>query len=91
METGKRGFRLPRVRSPFGTDPPADAAAAQLATPQAGGVGAATPPLGAGRFSSSTRAFQHRNYRLFYMGQSISLIGTWMQTIAMGLARAQDH
>ena len=28
------------------------------------------------------RAFQHRNYRLFYIGQSISLIGTWMQTIA---------
>jgi MFS family permease len=54
----------------------------QLATPQAGGAGEATPPLEPGRFSSSTRAFQHRNYRLFYMGQSISLIGTWMQTVA---------
>src|SRR5476649_2186722 len=29
------------------------------------------------------RAFNHRNYRLFFGGQSISLIGTWMQQIAM--------
>jgi len=35
-----------------------------------------------GRFSDSLRAFKHRNYRLFYAGQSVSLIGTWMQTIA---------
>ena len=27
-------------------------------------------------------AFQHRNYRLYFAGQSISLIGTWIQTIA---------
>lgn len=30
------------------------------------------------------RALRHRNYRLFFCGQSISLIGTWMQRIAMG-------
>jgi MFS family permease len=30
------------------------------------------------------RAFGHRNYRLFYGGQLISLIGTWMQTVAQG-------
>jgi MFS family permease len=29
------------------------------------------------------RAFQYRNYRLFFTGQGISLIGTWMQRIAM--------
>jgi len=29
------------------------------------------------------RALRHRNYRLFFGGQSISLIGTWMQQIAM--------
>jgi MFS family permease len=29
------------------------------------------------------RAFRHRNYRLFFAGQSISLIGTWMQRVAM--------
>jgi MFS family permease len=29
-------------------------------------------------------ALRHRNYRLFFAGQSVSLIGTWMQRIAMG-------
>lgn len=29
------------------------------------------------------RALSHRNYRLFFGGQGISLIGTWMQQIAM--------
>jgi MFS family permease len=28
------------------------------------------------------RAFRHRNYRLFFAGQLISLIGTWMQQVA---------
>jgi MFS family permease len=28
------------------------------------------------------RALRHRNYRLFFFGQLISLVGTWMQTIA---------
>jgi MFS family permease len=29
------------------------------------------------------RAFRHRNYRLFFCGQSLSVIGTWIQLIAM--------
>ncbi len=29
-------------------------------------------------------AFQHRNYRLFFGGQFISLVGTWMQMVAEG-------
>ena len=29
------------------------------------------------------RAFRHRNFRLFYLGQAISLIGTWIQQIAL--------
>ena len=29
-----------------------------------------------------SRALSHRNYRLFLLGQSISLIGTWMQQVA---------
>ena len=29
------------------------------------------------------RALAHRNYRLYFCGQSISLIGTWMQTLAV--------
>jgi len=28
------------------------------------------------------RALRHRNYRLFFAGQLISLIGTWMQNLA---------
>jgi MFS family permease len=28
-------------------------------------------------------ALKHRNFRLFFFGQSISLIGTWMQQVAM--------
>lgn len=27
-------------------------------------------------------AFQHRNYRLFFAGQLVSLMGTWMQSVA---------
>lgn len=30
------------------------------------------------------RALRYKNYRLFFTGQSISLIGTWIQQIAMG-------
>ena len=30
-----------------------------------------------------TRALQHRNYRLFFTGQSISLVGTWITRVAI--------
>jgi MFS family permease len=30
------------------------------------------------------RSLHHRNFRLFFAGQGISLIGTWMQQVAMG-------
>jgi len=33
--------------------------------------------------SEMFRALQYKNYRLFFSGQGISLIGTWMQQIAM--------
>jgi MFS family permease len=29
------------------------------------------------------RALRHRNYRLFFLGQGLSLVGTWMQQVAM--------
>ena len=35
------------------------------------------------RFKTIFRSLQYRNYRLFFTGQSISLIGTWMQRISM--------
>jgi len=36
-----------------------------------------------GRFKVVFRSLKYRNYRLFFSGQSVSLIGTWMQRIAM--------
>jgi MFS family permease len=30
------------------------------------------------------RSLRFRNYRLFFIGQLVSLIGTWMQTVALG-------
>jgi MFS family permease len=35
-------------------------------------------------FTSFFRSLQNRNYRLFFAGQSVSLIGTWMQEVALG-------
>src|SRR5512140_1771426 len=43
----------------------------------------AAPPLAKRR--KAFRALRHRNYRLFFFGQLISLIGTWMQTTALPL------
>jgi MFS family permease len=34
------------------------------------------------RLPATFRAFSHRNYQLWFIGQGISLIGTWMQTMA---------
>ncbi|MFZ0884800.1 MAG: MFS transporter [Candidatus Acidiferrales bacterium] len=34
------------------------------------------------RFREMFRSLRHRNFQLFFSGQMISLIGTWMQTIA---------
>ncbi len=42
---------------------------------------AATSPSGGG-FSHAWRSLRHRNFRLFFGGQTISLIGTWMTRIA---------
>ncbi|NLG19169.1 MAG: MFS transporter [Fibrobacter sp.] len=36
-----------------------------------------------GRLKNTFRSLRYRNYRLFFTGQSISLIGTWIQQIAM--------
>src|ERR1043166_3040465 len=34
------------------------------------------------RLPSALRALRHRNFQLFFSGQLVSLIGTWMQTVA---------
>jgi MFS family permease len=36
------------------------------------------------RAGNAFRALRHRNLRLFFVGQGISLVGTWMQQVAMG-------
>src|SRR5437763_8654970 len=40
-------------------------------------------PVGEVSWRRTFRALQHRNYRLFFYGQLVSLIGTWMQTTAL--------
>jgi MFS family permease len=42
----------------------------------------ARSPFGQGRMGIVFRSLKHRNFRLFMGGQIISLVGTWMQTIA---------
>jgi MFS family permease len=42
----------------------------------------AKPPGGQGRAGTLFRALRHRNFQLFFSGQIISLVGTWMQTVA---------
>src|SRR4030042_6810878 len=34
------------------------------------------------RFKMTFRALKHRNYKLWFFGQGVSLIGTWMQSMA---------
>src|SRR5687768_13036888 len=33
-------------------------------------------------FPTALRALNHRNFRLFFVGQLISMTGTWMQSVA---------
>ncbi|HKW50826.1 MAG TPA: MFS transporter, partial [Candidatus Eisenbacteria bacterium] len=37
-----------------------------------------------GHLGNTFRALRHRNYRLYWTGQLVSLIGTWMQSVAQG-------
>ena len=39
--------------------------------------------MGQYRIKTIFRSLEYRNYRLFFAGQSVSLIGTWMQRIAL--------
>src|SRR5271157_1918948 len=42
----------------------------------------ARPASGGSKLATAVRALRHRNFQLFFSGQLISLIGTWMQTVA---------
>src|ERR1017187_6717972 len=41
-------------------------------------------PTGNVAWRDTFAALKHRNFRLFFIGQLVSLIGTWMQTTAQG-------
>jgi MFS family permease len=47
-----------------------------------GGSGERPAAKPIGRFAAIVRALRHRNFQLFFAGQLISLVGTWMQTVA---------
>ncbi|HUK53369.1 MAG TPA: MFS transporter [Candidatus Binatia bacterium] len=58
---------------------PADSESAPAPGPSAGPDRSAGPPRD---LYAGFRALRHRNFRLFFGGQLISLIGTWMQNVA---------
>src|SRR5690348_4710474 len=50
------------------------------------------PSSSSSRWRTTFRALRHRNFQLFFSGQLISLIGTWMQNIAqMWLVYRMTH
>ncbi len=42
------------------------------------------PAVAPSRFSDGLRALRHHDFRLYFFGQLVSLIGTWMQAVAQG-------
>jgi MFS family permease len=46
-------------------------------------TGAASRPAARAGWREIGRSLAHRNFRLFFAGQTISLLGTWMQSTAM--------
>jgi MFS family permease len=57
------------VGTPMG-EPPSEQEVADLAEPSSA--------------LALLKVFRHRNYRLFFSGQLVSLMGTWMQSVAQG-------
>ncbi len=45
-------------------------------------IGRTSVPIGRLADSRGATAFRHRNYRIFFTGQAVSLVGTWMQQVA---------
>src|SRR5438105_473684 len=55
--------------------------------PRTGPTSTATPTLAApdgerNRWPRGLRALRHYNYRLYFLGQTVSMAGTWMQNVA---------
>ena len=59
---------MAETRSPIDEDPALNAGEAA--------------PMAGSRWQVAGRALRHRNFQLFFSGQLISLIGTWMQSVA---------
>ena len=58
-------------------------AEAKISIPENAASGAGPAPESRKlRWQAAGRALRHRNFQLFFSGQLISLIGTWMQTVA---------
>src|SRR5580698_3210492 len=47
-----------------------------------GGAAAVSNSANRSRFQDVVRSLKHRNFQLFFSGQLISLVGTWMDTVA---------
>src|SRR5258708_5376981 len=55
----------------------------EAATPPASVSEQPQPPRAFSGLELTFRSLRHRNYRLFFFGQLISLLGSWMQTTAL--------
>jgi MFS family permease len=64
------------------SDNPAPERAAEIPSPATSDIH--RQPFGRLRWLDALAAFRHRNYRIFFCGQFISLIGTWLQSTAEG-------
>ena len=42
-----------------------------------------TPAAGAARWPHAVRALRHRNYRLYFTGHLVSILGNWIQQVAL--------
>src|SRR6185295_12611185 len=42
-----------------------------------------SPEPASGFYQGTFRALRHRDFRLYVMGQTVSLVGTWLQSMAL--------
>jgi MFS family permease len=75
--------------------PAAEAAARSEPVPDplvdtTGATASAAPALAGGPSASPFRPFRYRNYSLLWSGSLVSLIGSWMQTVAVGALVISD-
>jgi MFS family permease len=64
-------------------DPSSEALPPQSVQKSSTGLATVLRPRPSTGLAATFRSLRHRNYRLYFFGQLVSLIGTWMQTTAM--------